>query len=65
MTVVVKILCVLGICMCVLFLKWAFCGGKFPGEARSNSIGMNLYNLLVGIPFTIYLYWLFVSQFVK
>ena len=64
MTVVVKILCVLGICMCVLFLKWAFCGGKIP-RAGESSIGMNLYNLFIGIPFTVYLYWLFVSQFVK
>ena len=62
--IMARIFIVLGICMCILFLKWAFCGGKVPGEAR-NSLGMTLYNLFIGFPLTLYLYWLLACQIAK
>ena len=62
--VVAKIFCVLGLCATIVVLKWMFNGGEMP-KAGEMGKGVIAYNLLVGIPFTLYLYWLFVSQFLK
>ena len=58
----IKIVCVAGIIGIDIFLKWLFNGCHFEGDGKGSLVGSLLYNILIGVPFTLYLYWLFVTE---